>query len=267
VLGELGRGGMASVWEVEDERGVRFALKSLEARLDPRTIARFTREMRALHRLEHENLVRAHDSFVDGGYLFLVMERVEGPSLDQVVQRGPLEVRRALSITRQVLGGVGHAHAHGYVHRDLKPENVMLVPLAGGERAKVIDFGLVKPIDFEELGSNLTTAGTVFGSPTYMSPEQALGNPVDGRSDLYSIGVMLFEMLAGRAPFEDDSPTMVMRMHVTDTPPKLDEVVDAPWVTPALVAFVGKSLVKPPRHRYESTQAMLAALDEAARSL
>jgi eukaryotic-like serine/threonine-protein kinase len=261
VIGELGRGGMASVWEVEDETGTRYALKSPEGRLDPRTLARFERELRALQKLEHRNLVTARDSFVENGRHFLVMEHVEGSSLDAVLKYGPIPVADALAITRQVLAGMGHAHAYGYVHRDLKPENVMLV----GELVKVIDFGLVKPIDLEDIGSNLTTAGTVFGSPTYMSPEQALGHPVDGRSDLYSIGVMLFEMIAGVAPFEDPSPHLVMRMHVTDLPPRLDEhVADIPI---AIVELVARALVKPPRNRYASAEVMLAALDEAASSL
>ena len=260
VIGELGRGGMASVWEVEDGTGARFALKSPEGRLDPRSLVRFAREMRALSKLAHPNLVSSKDAFVEGGFHFLVMDLVEGSSLDAVLKYGPIPIRDALGLTRQVLEGIGHAHLHGYVHRDLKPENVMLA----NDVAKVIDFGLVKPIDLEELGSNLTTAGTVFGSPTYMSPEQALGNAVDGRSDLYSIGVMLFEMIAGVAPFEDESPHNVMKMHVMDLPPRLDEIVDVPL---PIVELVALALVKPPRNRYASAEVMVAALDEAARSL
>ena len=260
MIGELGRGGMASVWEVEDDTGARFALKSPGGHLDPRTLARFEREMHALSALAHENLVSAKDSFIDGGRRYLVMEHVEGSSLDTVLQYGPIPLRDALEITRQVLEGIAHAHAYGYVHRDLKPENVMLADRGGHSLAKVIDFGLVKPIDLESLGSNLTTAGTVFGSPTYMSPEQALGHAVDGRSDLYSIGVMLFEMVAGVAPFEDESPHNVMRMHVMELPPRLDELGAAPV---AVVGLVARALNTPPRNRYASAEAMLAALDQA----
>src|SRR3954453_14842611 len=119
VIGELGRGGMASVWEVEDSTGTRFALKSPEGRLDPRTLARFAREMHALTKLEHPSLVAAKDSFVEGGHHFLVMDLIEGCSLDAVLKYGPLPIRDALAIARQVLEGIAHAHAHGYVHRDL----------------------------------------------------------------------------------------------------------------------------------------------------
>jgi serine/threonine-protein kinase len=259
VVGTLGRGGMASVWEVEDHAGHRFALKSPEARLDPQTIARFQREMRALARLAHDNLVRAVDTFVDGGYLFLVMERVVGVSLAVQLCDGPLRAADAVAIARQILAGIGHAHGHGYVHRDLKPDNILIV----GDRVKVIDFGLCKPI---ELGrneidpiTNLTNKGTVFGSPPYMSPEQALGKELDGRSDLYAIGIILYEMLTGAPPFDDPAPAMTMRMHVTHKVPP----IVAPGVGKRLALVVQTALAKPPQHRYDTAEAMIAALDAA----
>lgn len=254
---------MAAVWEVVDENGRKLALKSPDARLEPRTVARFAREMQALSRLEHENLVRAVDSFVDGDYLFLVMERIEGSSLSAAIFDGRFEWRRALGVTRQILAGVGHAHEWGYVHRDLKPDNVMLVPAAGRIGVKVIDFGLVKPVGGEEVvGSNLTTAGTVFGSPAYMSPEQALGNEVDGRADLYAVGVMLFEMLTGVLPFDDDSPHNVMKMQVTQKAPRVEDVLpDDERVPRGVSEVVATALAKPPRQRWPDARAMIAAVD------
>jgi serine/threonine protein kinase len=258
VVGTLGKGGMASVWEVEDDAGHRYALKSPEARLDPRTIARFQREMRALGKLAHDNLVRAVDTFVDTGYLFLVMERVIGPSLAALLCDGPLAPPDAVNVAKQILAGIGHAHGHGYVHRDLKPDNILLV--AG--RVKVIDFGLCKPIDpADELDpvTNLTTKGTVFGSPPYMSPEQALGKQLDGRSDLYAIGIILYEMLTGAPPFDDPAPAMTMRMHVTHKVPP----IITPGVTKRLAVVVQTALAKPPPHRFDTADAMIAALDAA----
>jgi serine/threonine protein kinase len=270
VVGTLGRGGMASVWDVEDAAGRRYALKSPEARLDPRSIARFQREMRALGKLRHVNLVRAVDTFVDGGYLFLVMERVVGTSLAARLVEGPLRGIEAISIARQMLAGIGHAHVHGYVHRDLKPDNILLVPAGPGERGplhpggyvvKVIDFGLCKPIDSgaEEPITNLTTKGTVFGSPPYMSPEQALGKELDGRSDLYAIGIILYEMLTGAPPFDDPAPAMTMRMHVTHKVPP----IAVPGVGKRLALVVQTALSKPPPHRFADAAAMIAALDDA----
>nr|HEX4318662.1 serine/threonine-protein kinase [Kofleriaceae bacterium] len=257
VVGALGRGGMASVWEVEDAGGKRFALKSPEARLDPFTVARFQREMRALRTLRHDNLVAAIDTFVDGDYVFLVMERVVGTSLAAVIAEGALPAAHAVAIAKQILAGIGHAHAHGYVHRDLKPDNILLV----GDRVKVIDFGLCKPMEpspEDDLGP-MTTRGTVFGSPPYMSPEQALGKQLDGRSDLYAIGIILYEMLAGVPPFDDPAPAMTMRMHVTHRVPP----IVATSVGKSLQLAVMTALAKPPQHRFADAAAMIAALDNA----
>src|SRR4029079_11866459 len=176
-------------------------------------------------------------------YLFLVMERVYGRTLNKVMTaEGPLQPRRALVIARQLLDGVGHAHAQGLVHRDLKPDNIMLVDMGGWERAKIVDFGLVKLIGDAEAvmgGVKLTTTGLVFGTPAYMSPEQALGKPIDGRCDLYALATILFEMLTGRVPFDHPDPMMQMRMQCKAPPPRLDLYArGATWCTPQLVALI-----------------------------
>jgi serine/threonine-protein kinase len=270
VIGALGRGGMGGVYEVEDVAGARFALKSPIADVNGDATARFAREANALRLLDHPNLVAAVDVFVEGNALYLVMEKVVGRTLFAAIQ-GKLAPRQALVLVRQLLEGVGHAHAQGLVHRDLKPDNVLLVDMGGWERAKIIDFGLVKLVGdaAAAFGANvLTRTGLVFGTPAYMAPEQALGRPVDTRSDLYAIGVLLFEMLAGRRPFEDPDPQLVMRQHVRQPPPRLDELTrGAPWCTPALLALVGGALVKEPEHRYQSAAQMMMVLDDAFASL
>ena len=270
VIGALGRGGMGGVYEVEDVSGAHFALKSPIADVNGDATARFAREANALRLLDHPNLVAAVDVFVDGNALYLVMEKVTGRTLYAAIQGG-LAPRQTLVLIRQLLEGVGHAHAQGIVHRDLKPDNVLLVDMGGWERAKIIDFGLVKLVGdaAAAFGANvLTRTGLVFGTPAYMAPEQALGRPVDTRTDLYAIGVLLFEMLAGRRPFEDPEPQLVMRQHVRQQPPRLDELTrGAAWCTPPLLALVGGALVKEPEHRYQTAAQMMAVLDDAFGSL
>ncbi len=277
VVSELGRGGMGGVWEVEDDAGTKFALKAPASGVAAPAMVtqRFAREANAVRLLDHPNLVGAVDVFVEAGYLFLVMERVVGRTLTKALAPGPLAPRRALVIARQVLEGAGHAHAAGVIHRDLKPDNIMLVergePGNTWETAKIVDFGLVKLVGDAEAafgGGKLTSVGIVFGTPAYMAPEQAQGHAIDGRSDLYSIGTMLFEMLTGRVPFDESDPMKVMRMQVKMPPPRLDEVEPGqPWVTPELVALIEGALIKAPADRFPHAAAMLAALDDAFLSL
>ena len=274
IVGALGRGGMGGVHEVEDETGRRYAMKSPLADVSGagEVTRRFAREANVLRLLDHENLVAAVDVFVEAGVLFLVMEKVTGETLGKRLRTGgAFSPRQALVTTRQILHGVGHAHAQGLVHRDLKPDNVILVPMGGWDRVKIIDFGLVKLVGdaAAAFGAGaLTSTGIVFGTPAYMAPEQALGRLVDGRADLYAIGVMLFEMLLGRLPFRDADPQVVMRLHAKAPPPRLDELsARAAWATPALVALVDGALAKDPGKRFADASAMVAALDEAFLSL
>jgi serine/threonine-protein kinase len=270
----LGRGGMGGVWEVADDAGNTYALKSPASGMNPAAEAtkRFAREANAVRMLDHPNLVAAVDVFVEAGYLFLVMERVHGRTLTKILaEQGPLQPRRALVLARQLLDGVGHAHANGLVHRDLKPDNIMLVDMGGWERAKIVDFGLVKLIGDAEAamgGAKLTTTGLVFGTPAYMAPEQALGKLVDGRADLYAVATILFEMLTGRVPFDHPDPMMQMRMQVKAPPPRVDMLAKgAAWCTPQLNALVDAALTKDPAQRFPSAEVMIAALDDAFVSL
>jgi serine/threonine-protein kinase len=273
VLGTIGRGGMGGVFDVQDAAGKHYALKSplTDVGGNSDVTRRFAREANALRLLEHPNLVGAVDVFVDGGVLFLVMEKAEGPTLGQKLRGGPLAPRQALVIARQILGGMAHAHAHGIVHRDLKPDNIILVPMGGWDQVKVIDFGLVKLVGdaAAAFGAGaLTSTGLVFGTPAYMAPEQALGRLVDGRADVYATGVVLFEMLAGRMPFVDPDPLVLMRLHARQPPPRLDEISHgAAWCTPQVIALVEGALIKDPDQRFPSADVMIAALDDAFQSL
>jgi len=274
LVAPLGRGGMGGVWEVRDDAGNAYALKSPAGGMNPQAegTKRFAREANALRMLDHPNLVAAIDVFVEAGYLFLVMEYVRGRTLTKILaQEARMQPRRALVVARQLLDGVGHAHAQGLVHRDLKPDNIMLVDMGGWERAKIVDFGLVKLIGDAEAamgGGKLTSTGLVFGTPAYMAPEQALGKLVDGRADLYAVATILFEMLTGRVPFDHQDPMMQMKMQVKAPPPRLDMLAKgAAWCTPQLSALIDAALAKDPEHRFPSAPVMMAALEDAFISL
>jgi serine/threonine-protein kinase len=271
VVRQIGRGGMGGVWEVEDAGGMRYALKSPDGLTGSDAAKRFAREANALRLLDHPNLVAAVDVFVEGKVLYLVMERVVGRSLTELISQGRVHPRQAIVLTRQLLDGIGHAHAQGIVHRDLKPDNVMLVDMGGWERAKIVDFGIIKLIGDAQKslgGSNLTSMGMVMGTPAYMAPEQALGKAIDGRIDLYACAVMLFEMLTGRVPFDDPDPLTLMRMLIKAPVPRLDQLVGgARWCTPQLVALVEGALEKDPAKRFPDAKTMIAALDDAFQSI
>jgi len=204
----IGRGGMGEVHLVEDTRsGVRRALKVVHPRLasDPLLTARLRREARAIARLDHPGIVRLVDAgqLGEDGRPFLVMELVEGESLASLLQReGPLSIARVRSLLAQLVDAVAHAHARGVVHRDLKPENLILVSNAGGERLKVLDFGVAKII-VPDAGQSVasTPLGSVVGTVEYMAPEQLRGEALDGRVDVYAIGCIAYALLVGEPPF------------------------------------------------------------------
>jgi eukaryotic-like serine/threonine-protein kinase len=277
VRAVLGSGAMGAVYEVEGDGGARYAMKAALPDLDDdgQAARRLAREGNALQLLEHPHIVGAVESVVEGGRLYLVLELVRGEPLSEIIARGPLPPRRALVLARQVLDGVEHAHGRGVVHRDLKPENV-LVTAAGPadnpyDKVKLLDFGLVKLLDDAAAmigGDRLTRTGIAFGTPAYIAPESAMGRPVDGRADLYAVGVMLFEMLSGRLPFVFDDPVRLLRAHVSTPAPRLSEIAaGAPWCTPAIDALCATALAKRPDERYPAAAAMRAALDEAFLSL
>ncbi len=238
----LGEGGMGKVYAAEHVlMKKRLAVKVLhrELTLVPEVVARFEREAMAAANIDHPNVAAATDfGRLPDGSVFLVLEFVQGRSLREEIAAGAMPVERALNIARQIASGLRGAHGHGIVHRDLKPENVMLVERDGDpDFVKVLDFGVAK-VPIGEVpavtGTPISRAGMVFGTPEYMAPEQALGEPVDGRADLYALGVMLFEMLAGDRPFLSESPVGILGQQLSQAPPLFADRV-GPGVVPPVV--------------------------------
>jgi serine/threonine-protein kinase len=253
LVRQIGSGGMGVVYEAEDTRlGRRVAVKVLppDYGRDPRAKQRFVREARTASALDHPNLCTVYDIGDSDGRLFLVLAFYEGETLRERLRRGPLPSAEARAVAVQVARGLARAHEVGITHRDIKPANVMLT-LRG--EAKVLDFGIAK------LAGDVTLTGGAWGTPAYMSPEQARGQPVDGRSDVWALGVLLYEMLAGRRPFEGDDAQVVLSAVLTQEPEPLTRL--RPEVPPDLARAVTKALAKDPAHRYTSAGEMLADLE------
>jgi serine/threonine-protein kinase len=235
VLSLLGLGGMGAVYRAEHVHMRKtVALKLLHPELlrVEEVVQRFEREAIAAARIDHPNVVAASDfGKLEDGSFYLVLEYVDGTSLRKLLEQGPLPVARALNVARQTALALGAAHAAGIVHRDLKPDNVMLVPEADGtERVMVLDFGIarVAPPSENRDATKLTRVGVVMGTVAYMSPEQAVGQAVDERTDLYSLGVMLYEMIAGGVPFDAELPSQVLARQLVEAPPPLPAATPAP---------------------------------------
>jgi eukaryotic-like serine/threonine-protein kinase len=242
----VARGGMAEVYRARDQLLDRpVALKVLfpELSVDRSFVERFRREAQAAANLSHPNIVPVFDWGEDAGTYFIVMEFVDGRALSSILRTaGPLHPDRAAEIAADVAGALAYAHRHGVVHRDVKPGNVLITEEG---TIKVTDFGIARAVNTEE---SLTQTGAVMGTATYFSPEQAEGMGVDSRSDIYSLGVVLFEMVTGRPPFLGDTPVAVASKHVREHPPAPREV--NPGVPPDLEAIILKCLAKSPDHRY-----------------
>ena len=257
VLRRIGSGGMADVWLAEDQHLQRqVALKVLHARFaqDREFVERFRREAESAAGLNHPNVVSVYDrGEVDGTY-YIAMQYLEGRSLKELIDIG-LTPEQSVYLIRQVLEGARFAHRHGIVHRDLKPQNV-IVDAEG--KATVTDFGIARAG-----ASEITQTGSVMGTPHYLSPEQAQGMDVTSVSDLYSIGVILYEALTGRVPFEADSAVAIAMKQVSQAPQRPSSI--NPQVSPALDAVVMRALEKDPGQRFQSAEAFIAALDAALR--
>jgi predicted ATPase len=255
LLELLGLGGAAEVYRALDlvqQREV--AVKILNQRAEPDLVARFIREGQVLSRLHHPHIVQVYRTGEEGGRRYLVMELVRGGSLRERLQRGPLPWREAVEVALQVAQALEHAHAHQVIHRDLKPGNILFDDQG---RAKLTDFGLAHLED----ASAMTRTGTVMGTVLYLSPEQAVGQHVDARSDLYALGAVLFEMLTGQPPFTGPSAVSIIYKHLNEQPPPVRRV--NAQVPPLVEAVVERLLRKDPARRFPNATETIAALRQA----
>jgi serine/threonine-protein kinase len=268
ILQKIGSGGMGSVYKAAQPAMNRMvAVKILHPKLANRKdlVSRFRREARAMSHLTHPNTVKVllYGELEDGS-LYIVMEYLEGRNLNQVVRKeGPMPVERAIPVLIQVCGALEEAHLQGIVHRDLKPENIFLSTNGGlKDFPKVLDFGLAKVTERELRPGSimLTQEGMVFGTPEFMSPEQAQGKVLDARSDIYSLATILYEVLTGKLPFEARTPMEYIQFHVTKPPMSLDERVPGKKFPPGLANVLAKALEKKPENRFASAAEFAEAL-------
>jgi serine/threonine-protein kinase len=268
ILELVGIGGMGRVYRAEQSAlGRTVAVKIIHPHLvgEENAAARFITEARAASRLNHPNSVAVIDfGKTSDGQLYLVMEFLRGRDLARVAyEEGPLPFRRIVNILRQVLAALAEAHHLDIIHRDLKPENIILEPMrSGGDFVKVVDFGLAK-MRAEVEKPSITSPGIVCGTPEYMSPEQGRGDPLDARSDLYAVGVIFYQLLTGRLPFEAESPTQVVLMHLTRPPKDPRESAPEREIPPALAEVAMIALAKAPKHRFSNADEFADSLADS----
>jgi serine/threonine-protein kinase len=251
ILDRISEGGMATVFRARRlPEGDVVALKVLREQFasDTEFVERFEREAKAVAALTHPHMVRVYDSGRDGDVRYIAMEYVEGEDLKSYIRRsGRLHPQRAAEIASQVCDALEFAHAHGVIHRDVKPQNILLTP-AGD--VKVTDFGIARALS----SATITQTGTVLGSVQYLSPEQARGGTVGRPADLYSLGVVLYEMVTGELPFAGDSPIAIALAHVNQPPPPPRSIV--PDLPPSIDGIIQLALAKSPSRRYRSAGEM-----------
>ncbi len=271
----LGRGGMAEVYLAEDERldrGVAIKFLNSEFRKDPERMRRFHQEARAASALAHPNILVIHDIGEAEGVQYIVSEFIEGETITSKIARGKLPILEAVEIVTQIASALAASHKAGIVHRDIKPDNVMV---RTDGTVKVLDFGLAKEthkdvtdsyeFDAKTLDRVSTSPGLILGTPQYMSPEQARGNTLDARSDVFSVGIILFEMVTGRPPFSGESTADTIAAILTQEPRRLEEFVHDPPL--ALVRIIGKALRKDKNERYGTMEHMVSDLNDLKREI
>lgn len=262
ILERIGGGGMGVVWKANDrilDRHVALKVLRPEMSEDEDFVRRFRREAKAAASLSHPNIVSIYDVGEDQGLYFIVMELVEGETLrEKLVRQGKLEIGEALNIAGQICLGLSHAHTNKIIHRDIKPQNILITSLG---HVKVADFGIARALG----GVSNTSTNVVVGSASYLSPEQARNGVVSTRSDLYSLGVVLYEMIAGKPPFTGDSPVAVALQHVEARVPALRE--KNPDIPVELENLIAKALSKNPEQRFQSADEMLKSIRQLSLSL
>src|SRR5919112_2149029 len=260
ILRKLGSGGMANVYLAEDEElGRRVAIKILNERYanDESFIERFRREAKSAAGLSHPNIVSIYDRGQAEGTYYIAMEVIEGRSLKELIlTRGPLPIGQAIAFTLEILDALRFAHRHGIIHRDVKPHNILI----GGERLKVTDFGIARAG-----ASQMTEAGSIMGTAQYLSPEQARGAPVTASSDLYSVGIVLYEMLTGRVPFTGDSAIEIAMKHLNEWPKAPSKL--RPEIPEDIDRIVLRALAKAPEERYQSAEEFIEDLERVEAGL
>src|SRR5438132_4609532 len=270
IISLLGQGGMGEVYLAQDTRiGRKVAIKFLPEYLaaDERARKRLVKEAQAAAKLEHPNICGIHEVGEENGRSFIVMQYIEGETLDNRIKRKPLELSESLSIATQIADALAEAHAHGMIHRDIKPSNIMITPRG---KVKVLDFGLAKVmsgdgfVDTEaETAMLLTQTGVVMGTAPYMSPEQLRAEPLDGRSDIFSYGTVLYEIISGQAPFKARSLAELTSVILMRDPPPLR--ADASAMPAGLDRLILKCLQKEPARRYQTMGELLVDLDQVSR--
>jgi serine/threonine protein kinase len=266
----LSHGGMGSVYRATHVMlGKTVAVKLINPEIvtSPEVVRRFQREARAATALHHPNIVAVYDlGQTTDGTLYIAMEFVDGPSLKSVIASGgPVAPIRTIALLRQIASALSFAHRHNVVHRDLKPHNVMLATTEDGQEVpKLVDFGIAKTFDD---ATQLTMTGFALGTPQYMAPEQAEGRPVDARSDLYSLGIILYEMLTGDVPFNDPSAPAILIKHIKEIPPAPSQKNPRVVIPAELEAISLRCLEKDPARRFQTADELIAALERAAASI
>jgi serine/threonine-protein kinase len=264
LVAKLGEGAMGAVYRATDAAGMPCAVKMMHAQAvaDPALRLRFEREAQALFSLRHLNVLEVRDYGVEGGLPYLVMELLEGRTLEEMIVEHTPDPQTGIELAKQILRGLAYAHQQGVLHRDIKSENIFVTWDGASYRCILLDFGLVK-LDDSKFGpaQKLTMAGSIMGSPAYMSPEQGTGDVVDARSDVYSMGIVLYELITGEWPFTPESQVEMFRMHLVDKPPALESKREHLVVRPELEALVQTALAKKKTDRFEDAGKMLAALE------
>jgi serine/threonine protein kinase len=261
LLSKLGAGGMGEVWRAEDTKLLRqVAIKILPAALaaDPEWKDRFLREARTIAQLNHPNIATIYSIDQHGETFFIAMELVEGEPLSSLIQKGPMIPADAVRAAVHVSDGLSEAHAKGIVHRDIKPENILVSP----KLVKILDFGIAKQIG-GTADPSLTQGGMVIGTPHYMSPEQALGRGVDARTDIFSLGVVLYEALSGQKPFTGEAVTEILLQIVMNEP--RDIAIAAAGINPKLADIVRRCMRKQPDERFQNCDELRTALVDSIR--
>ncbi len=258
ILKELGRGGMGIVYQAHDKQlNDQVAIKILSPLLsnDPEALERMKREVSAARRITHPNVIRIHDISETGGLNYVSMEYFQGPSLKEFIKSsGTLSGVMASNIAYQICDGLEEAHRQGVIHRDLKSQNIII---GANHHVKIIDFGLAQSSHLQ----GMTATGLIMGTPEYMAPEQVSGKRVDERADIYSLGIILYELFTGRVPFSGDSAIAVGFKQLKEDPPKPTEI--NPQLPASVEAVILKALEKDPFRRYSSAGSLKADLEEA----